>query len=422
MAGVLQAVPDADGTEVWLESTANGPTGLFHSMCLRAKAGIGPYQLFFVPWFAHGEYTKTPPHTWQPEADWRAYGEAHKISRAKLYWAWSKNAELAGAKGEPIDKPCWLFRQEYPATVEDAFRTSGGKSYIAAELVEEAMLTRLPDETGAPLIFGVDIARGGADRTHIIDRKGRRLGHRVNVSLDEDNEMTIAGHLVRLMQQHKPEMVFVDISGGYGGGVVDRLRELGHVNVRGVNFGWGSTDKRVYGNKRAEMWAKLRAWLQEGADVTDDLELRRHLAAPMDKLDSQGRLVLEKKDDIRARLGLSPDRADAAALTFAEPVRRAARLEGASRTESDYDVLSFLPPPSPPLVGRVRVGERRVASPHQPARPAARCSSLRMTEGSSQRRSPTMRWWIRPSGPTMIVVGRAGTSRISFVTAWLASI
>jgi hypothetical protein len=340
-AGVLQAVPDADGTEIWLESTANGPAGLFYTLCMRAEAGIGDYELAFVPWFVHAEYKKIAPGDWVPESDWREYGETYKLTQAQLYWAWKKNADLAGAIGDTLDKPCWLFRQEYPATAQDAFRTSGGRSYLSPEVVETAIEASYPDETGAALVLGVDVARGGADKTHIIDRRGRRLGHTINEMLDDSDEMAIAGRLVQLIRDHRPDMVFVDITGGYGGGVVDRLREQGFLEVRGVNFGWQALDNKTYANKRAEMWAGLRGWLMEGADIVDDPVLRRHLTAPMDRLDSSGKLILEKKDDIRKRLGLSPDRADAAALTFAEPVRRKSARHGPESTHSVYDTLGY---------------------------------------------------------------------------------
>ena len=228
-----------------------------------------------------------------------------------------------------------LFR----STAQDAFRTSGGNSFLSAEAVEAAIQASYPDEKGAAMVLGVDVARGGADKTHIIDRRGRRLGHTVNETLDEDDEMVIAGRLVRLIQSLHPDMVFVDITGGYGGGIVDRLREQGFVQVRGINFGWQALDHKTFANKRAEMWASLRAWLMEGADIVDDPVLRRHLTAPKDRNDSSGRLLLEKKDDIRKRLGLSPDRADAAALTFAEPVLRIGERMAPESAQTAYDPL-----------------------------------------------------------------------------------
>ena len=60
----------------------------------------------------------------------------------------------------------------------------------------------------------------------------------------------------------------------------------------------------------------------EGADLVRDDSLIRDIIAPSSKPDSSGRLILEKKIDIRARLGFSPDGGDAAVLTFAAPVLR----------------------------------------------------------------------------------------------------
>ena len=53
MSGILQAVPEEDGTEIILESTANGIGGLFYSMCRAAQRGDSEYQVIFLPWFWH---------------------------------------------------------------------------------------------------------------------------------------------------------------------------------------------------------------------------------------------------------------------------------------------------------------------------------------------------------------------------------
>src|SRR5437868_6551462 len=54
-AGVLQAVPDADGTEVILESTANGPGNFFHQTWREAERGDNDFVAIFVPWFWQDE-------------------------------------------------------------------------------------------------------------------------------------------------------------------------------------------------------------------------------------------------------------------------------------------------------------------------------------------------------------------------------
>jgi hypothetical protein len=342
-AGALQAVPDSAGTEIWLESTANGASGLFYNMCLKAERGEGEYGIAFIPWWAHKAYRKTPPRKWQPSEAWLEYQGLHRLTRPQLFWAWSKNAEFAGSTGGSLDDVTWLFRQEYPATSTEAFQTGGAESYIRSDLTIAARAAAFPEpDASVPLVLGVDIAHGGGDKTRVVDRCGRRLGHFVNETWDERDEMTIAGKLGVLIKKWRPDMVFVDVTGGYGAGVVDRLKEQGFSMIRGVNFGARADASDLFANKRAEMWAAMRDWFAEGADMADDPSLARDITAPQAKPDSSGRLILERKEDIRARLSLSPDGGDAAALTFAAPIRRK-DLRGLApeKSDSDYDVMGF---------------------------------------------------------------------------------
>ena len=345
-SGALQAVPAQPGTEVVLESTANGLGGLFYALCMKAMKGESDYRLCFLPWFAHEAYRQIVPAGWKPPEAWHRYGELHGLSRPQLRWAHAKNRELAAARGEDPVRPCWLFRQEYPATVEEAFQVSGEGSFIRPETVLTARRASLEVDPYAPLVIGVDVALGGGDRTWMISRKGRVAGRHLNERMDSSDSMEIAGTLARIIERLKPDRVFIDVGGGYGSGVHDRLVERGYGQVLtpvqfgarasldaglggmgaagtgGTAGGFGGAGSRDYANKRAEIWGALRDWLADpgGADIPDEDELMTHIVAPGFKLNSNDQLVLEAKEKIRARLGLSPDGGDALALTFAEPV------------------------------------------------------------------------------------------------------
>ncbi len=81
-------------------------------------------------------------------------------------------------------------------------------------------------------------------------------------------------------------------------------------------------------------------WLADpgGADIPDSDELQSHLCAPGYGFDSNSRLLLEKKVDIRKRVGFSPDLGDALALTFAENIRRdAGRRPRPTHANSRYN-------------------------------------------------------------------------------------
>ena len=342
-SGALQAVPNAGGTEIVLESTANGLGGLFYTMCMKALRGEGEYILVFLAWHGHSEYTATPPAGFAFPPEWQEYGDLHGLRRDQLYWAYLKNHELASATRDDPEKPCWLFRQEYPATVEEAFQVSGEGSFIRPELVLQARKATLEVDVYAPLLIGVDVALGGGDKTWMISRKGRVAGRHLNEKMDTPDSMEIAGRLARIMEEMKPDMVFIDVGGGYGSGVYDRLveRNFGQF-ITPVQFGARPTlegaqetktgeglGSRNYANKRAEIWGALRDWLADpgGADIPDDDELHTHIVAPGKRLNSNDQTALESKEKIRQRLGLSPDGGDALALTFAEPVLSRRTLE-----------------------------------------------------------------------------------------------
>ncbi len=153
--------------------------------------------------------------------------------------------------------------------------------------------------------------------------------------------MEVTGLVAREIDRLDPAMTFIDVT-GLGAGVYDRLRERGYRRiVTAVNFGSKARDDDRYANKRAEIWGRLCDWLADpgGADIPDSDELQSHLCAPGYGFDSNSRLLLEKKVDIRKRVGFSPDLGDALALTFAETIRRhdAGRRPKPVRANSKFD-------------------------------------------------------------------------------------
>lgn len=318
-AGVVQAVPDLPGTEVILESTANGVGGEFHERWQQAEAGIGDYIAVFVPWFWEEGYSRPVPAGFEMTEEEREYKDAHGLTIEQIVWRRAKIAELK----DPI-----LFKQEYPATAAEAFQMSGHDSFIPGELVMRARKGK--SEASGPLVIGFDPAWKGADRGSMAYRRGRKvLKIESRMKLDT---MQGAGWAKQVIDTEKPARMFVDV-GGIGAGVYDRLMEMGYGKiVRAINFGSAPLEpqptdeqgrpKGGYYNRRAEMWGKSKEWLEEpgGVDIPDSDSLQADACAPSYKYDSLTRVVLESKDDIRKRGLRSPDEWDAVALTFAEPV------------------------------------------------------------------------------------------------------
>lgn len=336
MAGALQAVSDEEGTEVILESTANGVGNMYYEMCMDALRGEGDYQLVFVPWFWQDEYQKKVPEGVEFTPEEREYARLYTLSPEQLYWRRIKTKELGSE---------WMFMQEYPATAVEAFQVSGQDSFIKAQDIMNARKSNVHTTAQDPLILGVDPARYGEDRSAIIWRKGRKQ-YKHEVAPKQDL-MALVGRVHQIILEDNPDAVFVDI-GGLGAGVYDRLIELGHRSiVRSVNFGSKALNDAKYKNKRIECWGLLREWIEEGInEIEDDDAMQADLIAPTYTHDSNNRIVLERKEDMKKRGLKSTDLGDALALTFAQPVvskaSRSMRYQLPNRKDSRGSATHFV--------------------------------------------------------------------------------
>lgn len=321
LAGLGNTIADIDGTEIIIESTANGLGNAYHLMWQMAEAGRGDWIAIFVPWHWQDEYRAAVKETLEDALsdEDKAYQVAYGLDLEQMQWRANKKATY-GAGFE------WLFEQEYPATPSEAFVSSTTNPLISPTVVMAAVNETYREFLG-PLLIGCDPAGDGttdADRTAIAFRQGRickRLEYHEGL-----DTMQIAGKLAEYHQQYKPAAIFVD-KGGLGAGVFDRLRELG-VPVIGVNSATKANDAERFENKRAEMWWLMRDWLMDApCRIPNNMALVGDLTSPQPKTSSNGRRLLEKKEDMKKRGLRSPDGADALALTFAQPVASREAIE-----------------------------------------------------------------------------------------------
>lgn len=199
--------------------------------------------------------------------------------------------------------------------VRGEFPRSGSAQMIPADDVYAAVQRTQIVPMGTPKLFGVDVARFGDDQTVIARRHGRKLEELIKYrGLDT---MEVAARVAANINKFHPDVVYVD-EVGIGAGVVDRLKQLGHVVVP-VNSATKADDERQFFNKRSEMWGRMAEWMKT-ADIPDDNDLQTDLIGPEYGYDIKMRVQLEKKTDTKKRGLASPDAADALALTFAYPV------------------------------------------------------------------------------------------------------
>ena len=185
---------------------------------------------------------------------------------------------------------------------------------ISAELVDGAMQRDVVLNTSEPLIYGVDVARFGDDRTVICKRQGNVVVGFKHWS--GEDLMGTVGRIVHEASLDKPEEICVD-SIGLGGGVADRLRELGH-NVRDVNVSESAALNQQAARLRDELWMAAKDWLDTRAvKLPKDDDLRAELTGPTYNFTSNGKIKVEGKSEMKRRGMRSPDLADALCLTFA---------------------------------------------------------------------------------------------------------
>jgi hypothetical protein len=311
-AGILQAIPESDGTEIILESTANGIGNYFHSNWQLAEVGDSDFIAVFIPWYWQDEYRAAVPDGFEPTHEEIKYQTLYNLTLDQIIWRRKKIIEL----GDPL-----LFKQEYPATAAEAFQTTGIESFIKAEDVMTARKNPT-EKSRLPVIAGFDPARDGDDRDAFIYRQGPAafdLEYKKFHTFPE----RIAYCLEKLTGDPYIDMLFIDY-GGSGWEIAGMLQETEHADrVRVVNFGSEALKKTAYKNKRAEMYGELKKWLTDPnmpVSIPDSDALHGDMTAPSYTYDSHSRLCLERKKDIKKRGLRSPDGADALALTFAFPI------------------------------------------------------------------------------------------------------
>ena len=274
-----------------------------------------------MPWFWQLEYVaEVRPDFVLSEEDLKYQQAYGGLSMEQMQW----RANKISTYGQGFE---WLFDQEYPGTAALAFQTSTVNPLINPSEVMAAVNSKYLD-MNAPLVIGCDPAGDGvndADRTAIAFRRGR-VCFRMEYHQGLDT-MQIAGKLAEYWRDMEPDGMFVD-KGGLGAGVYDRLIELG-LPVIGVNNASRATDAERFENKRAEIWWTMRDWFaDQPCRIPNNAALISDITAPQPKISSNGRKLLEKKEDMAKRQVRSPDGADALSLTFAEPVAFRTVLSG----------------------------------------------------------------------------------------------
>lgn len=272
-------------------------------------------------------------HLWQVTEITSDPESPKRSSRVSLQWALEQRDKYGA------DSP-W-----YIVNVLGKFPPSSINSLLGPDEVSASMKRQIREHTysWAQKRLGVDVARFGMDRTVLFPRQGLRAFKPVVIQGARSNE--IAARIMQAKNRWKSDVEFVDGTGGFGSGVVDSLLQAG-VTAQEIHFSSKAIDP-AYANRRAEMWFNMAEWIKKGGVLPNMPDLARELTAPQYTF-INGKFQLEPKDQIKERLGFSPDLADALCLTFALPDMANFNKQDfnlgqdhAGRIKSDYDPVSY---------------------------------------------------------------------------------
>lgn len=341
--GLSEAIPNADGTEVIIESTAKIPGGRFHRAIKAALAGESSYEVLFLPWFWHEEYVAEPPEGWQPPKAFAEYGLLHDLTLPQLYWAWLKNRDQAMNYAISPDEFTPDFKREYPATINEAFEVAGDdfirvfpRAWVKAAQARWIANRDKPLEAMTGL--GIDPAQGGADKTAWAALHGVRFAGVKSVpGVTTPDGPAIAA--IAATNLRDGATVAIDVTGGHGGDAYTHCKKHLELPTLGVNSseaaGTYSRDRKLkIALVRDDLHWQFREALNpetgDNVELPPDAELEEEMLAITFEVKPAG-VKVTPKDDIRASLRRSPDKLDAILLAWKAGDRSVRAMAAAQR-------------------------------------------------------------------------------------------
>jgi len=296
---------------------------------LRAARQIKGYEGYDIFWVEEASavseesWKELVPTLRKPESElWVSFNRDQELDPVYTRFIVHKRDDAVIIWLEPgkVDNPWWTdelqkeMEEDYkydPDLAEHVWggepRKQGQYSVLSRTEIRGAMNRTLQPE-GA-IQIGVDVARFGDDKTVIYKRHGMKIIEMKEFS--GQDTMRTAKEAFAMRNQNPTVLIKVDDS-GVGGGVTDRLREMG-AKVIAVNNGESAIDKHKYTTVADEQWFNFPV---NDADIPDNADLMQELSGRRYDFDNAGRRKIESKKEYKKRIGKSPDHADALLLCF----------------------------------------------------------------------------------------------------------
>jgi hypothetical protein len=217
------------------------------------------------------------------------------------------------------DSPLWVAKVlgQFPESATDAIVPYGW--------AKNCQRLADPLEDDGSVALGVDVGAGG-DLSSIRERRGNKAGRNwTDHSADPQKLVDLCLFAIRETGATTLNIDVIGVGYGVAGHLRERIAQEKLVcDVIGINVAEKAQDYLRFVNLRAEMWWDVgRELSKDGAwDLSEvDDNVVSQLVAPKYHVARGGRIQVEAKDEVRSRIGRSPDDADALLLAFLRPAR-----------------------------------------------------------------------------------------------------
>lgn len=358
ITGIMQSIPsglDIEGSEVFLESTANGESGLFFELWQAAEKAIAKgevpaYIPVFLPWWLMYSYRVVLPEKYELYEDEIEYRNTYGLDDAQMLWRRGK------MQGEFITNPD-KFKQEYPATAQEAFETSIPNTFFKRDFIQQARYEKKIMIKSGARVGACDPGGDGeySDKTAI--------GHGDDLAIDNIeyhhrlDPSQIAELTIAYINKYDLAVMWIDVI-GIGSGVYSICKEKGYLHIiRPFIASAGTTDvftdpmtgkvTALYENKRAEAHGRLRKWIGTGEfiQIPENQQLYEDMLKPIEfRHPKKNTIMVESKLDMKKRKVKSPNGLDVLMMIKCEfvPERLNNRAKcGVIDLTENYDPLTY---------------------------------------------------------------------------------
>ena len=197
--------------------------------------------------------------------------------------------------------------------IGEVLDTDEPNQFISSALLNSSIGISTETNKNDKIVFGVDVARFGSDKTVIYVRVGKNIVDRE--ALDKSDTFDIVNLVEKYERKYgrdNVDQINIDCSGGYGAGPYDVLSKS-RKNVVACEFGGKSPDEHL-SNFRTYLYQNVVTYLKNGGKVGYRTELDEELVAQEYIINSKGKKACVPKDNVKQKLGRSCDDSDSFAL------------------------------------------------------------------------------------------------------------